>query len=85
MLAMIVRLVGSMPPNCGAHISILQRLQAGTFFDCAQLVWEGMMLYLTQVQKFSLKSFGYGSVLCSILYEKVVMLCHIIALLAAPP
>lgn len=86
-LTIIVRLVGSMSPDqcLGSNISVLQQLQVGAFFDWDWLVRQGIVSQLTQVQQLLLKTFGYGSLLCSILYERVVMLHPVVIVLAGPP
>lgn len=82
--AMIIRLVGSASPHrvLGPQIDVLQQLQVGNFFYLARFLYRGMMHQLTQVQRGILWIFYYGSVLSSIMYERVVMLHPI---LAVPP
>lgn len=63
---------------------LLQQLQMGHIFYWAQWLYRRMLCKLTYVQHGTLRSFYYASVLCTIMYERVVMLCLILELLTGP-
>ena len=73
-LAAIVRLAGSFAPHraSGLQVGVLRRLRSGHFFDFAHFCFDGMVLQLKKVQRGS-NSFAYASILCSIIYERVVL------------
>ena len=54
-------------------MGVLCHLRNGHFFDFAHLCFDGMVSQLNKVEHGS-KSFAYASILCSIMYERVVLL-----------
>ena len=74
-LAIIVRLAGSFAPHraSGPQGGVLRHLRNGNFFDFSYFFFDGMVSELNRVQRGS-KSFAYTSILCNIMYERVMLL-----------
>ena len=85
-LAIIVQLVGLFAPYraSGLQVGFLCRLRGRHFFDFARFCFDGMVSQLNKVQRGS-KSFAYASILCSIMYERVMLLRPMVVMPAGGP
>lgn len=79
-LAIIVRLAGSFVPHqaSGPQVGVLRHLRNEHFFDFSYFCFDGIVLQLNWVQHGS-KSFAYATILCNIMYERVVLLRPVVA------
>ena len=57
----------------GPQVGVLCHLRNGHFFDFAHFCFHGMVSQLNRVQRGS-KSFAYASILCNIMYERVMLM-----------